>query len=144
MDCYWEEQCGGSGSSVIVGKKSPLQEVSLRFKREGDELMKVELSSLVAVSILYMATRHRVPTGAIRSPTTPYSGRPGSPGLINHHGTQARERSNRMSHSTHTQTSTISNIREDLRRISPPGGGSIEEVAEPKGAVWGTEAREYR
>jgi hypothetical protein len=91
-----------------------------------------------------MATRHRVPTGTVRSPTTHYFGRPGSPGILSNHGPQARERSNRMSHSTHTQTSTILNIREDLRRISPPGLGSVEEAPEPKGAVWGTEAREYR
>ena len=46
-----------------------------------------------------------------------------------------------MSHSTGTQTTPISAIREDLRRISPTGH---DEVPEPKGAVWGTEARDYR
>jgi len=86
-----------------------------------------------------MATRHRVPTGPVRSPTAISFARPGSP-LLSNYGTHIRERSNRMSHSTGTQTG-VQSIREDLRRISPTGQ---EEVPEPKGAVWGTEARDYR
>jgi dolichol kinase len=101
----------------------------------------VELSSLVAVSILYMATRHRVPTGPVRTPTTISFARPGSPGLLSSYGNHVRERATRMSHSQGTQTTPISAIREDLRRISPTGH---DEVPEPKGAVWGTEARDYR
>jgi len=106
----------------------------------GIELM-VELSSLVAVSILYMATRHRVPTGPVRSPTTISFARPGSPSILSPYGNHVRERATRMSHSTGTATTPISIIREDLRRISPTGH---EEIPEPKGAVWGTEARDYR
>jgi hypothetical protein len=115
---------------AIAGGKS-----QLTFK------LMVELSSLVAVSIVYMATRHRVPTGPVRSPTTITFARPGSPGLLSSYGNHARERSNRMSQSTGTQTTAISSIREDLRKVSPTGQ---EEVPEPKGAVWGTEARDYR
>jgi dolichol kinase len=111
-----------------------------RYVNFGIGLM-VELSSLVAVSILYMATRHRVPTGPVRSPTTISFARPGSPGLLSSYGNHVRERATRMSHSTGTQTTPISAIREDLRRISPTGH---EEIPEPKGAVWGTEARDYR
>jgi dolichol kinase len=111
-----------------------------RYVNFGIGLM-VELSSLVAVSILYMATRHRVPTGPVRSPTTISFARPGSPGLLSSYGNHVRERATRMSHSTGTQTTPISAIKEDLRRISPTGH---DEVPEPKGAVWGTEARDYR
>jgi dolichol kinase len=88
-----------------------------------------------------MATRHRVPIGPVRSPTTISFARPGSPGLLSSYGNHVRERATRMSHSTGTQTTPISAIREDLRRTSPTGH---EEVPEPKGAVWGTEARDYR
>jgi hypothetical protein len=112
-----------------------------RYANEDFIGLTTELSSLVGVSILYMATRHRVNIGPVKTPTTVSFARPGSPGLLSSYGNHVRERATRMSHSTGTINTSISSIREDLRRISPTGQ---EDVAEPKGAVWGTEARDYR
>jgi hypothetical protein len=144
MDCYLVGLPWGYGNWVIFGKRSLLLEVChFSSLTHGMRTDLVELSLLVGLSVLYMTTRHHTAaTAQGRSPTAVSFARPGSPFSASF-GSHVRERSNRMSHSTGTP-SVISNIRDDLRRVSPTGFNEDGTLTEPKGSVWGTEAREYR
>lgn len=102
----------------------------------------VEIMLLLGLSVVYMTVRGRKPAPTARSPTTVTFARPGSPASLP--GSSIRERGSRASHSLGPHHHAA--VRDELRRTSPLGSFAEDAGAMigSKGAVWGTEGREYR